>query len=122
MRAYLPLRVDDLAGVRTGGTLPARPLFAVTEAMRAADPTADEEELEFDALCAALDAAAEVAGAGRRLVAAAEVPDSAPSGSPVDLDLVVSFHVEERPAGAGEGYDALLWYDVTEIDALADLA
>lgn len=137
MRVYLPLRTADLAAVESSGRLPSRPRYAVTPAMRAAEPGADEEDLEFDAMCAALDAAAALPGQGRRVVAAAEVPDvtdvtdvsaatdadgpdAAPADAPgVDLEDVVSFHVEEEPGQEGTGYDALLWYDVTE---LADLA
>lgn len=134
MRVYLPLRTEDLAAVENSGRLPSRPRYAVTPAMRAAEPRADEEDLEFDAMCAALDAAAALPGQGRRVVAAAEVPDvtdvsaatdadgpdAAPADAPgVDLEDVVSFHVEEEPGEEGTGYDALLWYDVTELVDLA---
>lgn len=136
MRVYLPLRTEDLAAVENSGRLPSRPRYAVTPAMRAAEPRADEEDLEFDAMCAALDAAAALPGQGRRVVAAADVPEategvaadgagadavagSAADAPGVDLEDVVSFHVEEEPGEEGTGYDALLWYDVTELTDLA---
>lgn len=137
MRVYLPLRTDGLAPVQESGRLPGGTVYGVTTSMQAAEQDADVEDLEFDAMCAALDAAAALPGAGRRVVAAAEVaqgaveahpgtdgsdlPDAAVLGTATDipLDDVVSFHVEERPGGVGEGYDALLWYDVTELTELA---
>lgn len=127
MRIYLPLRTDDLAAADEAGVLPSRTAYAVTDAMRGESPADDEEDLEFDAMCAALDAAAALPGNGRRVVAAADVEvDPAAGGTDaevgevagISLDDVVSFHVEEKPSDAGEGYDSLLWYDVTELAEL----
>ncbi len=135
-RIYLPL---DGAGVRTLrdsrriGSGPVR-AYAVTAALERANP-ADrlEEELEFVALVEAADVAREVAGAGKRVVAAADVDSTlvgAPAGGAVDrpsaVDVVgplelgrfVSLHVDEEAGGADED---LLWYDVTEIDEVVRL-
>ncbi|WP_068256257.1 DUF6912 family protein [Janibacter corallicola] len=125
MRVYVPLLLTDLAGLRADATLPRRPAFGVTGPLRAGDPGADEEELEFEAMCGALDAARDL-GAGRRAVAAADVTVS-PTGDvrgmlvdPLEVPVgdVVSFHVEEGQGPAGTGYDDLLWYDVTELGLL----
>ncbi len=125
MRVYVPLLLTDLAGLTADATLPRRPAFGVTGPLRAGDPGADEEELEFEAMCAALDAARDL-GDGRRVVAAADVPaktDGDAQGllaDPMEVSVadVVSFHVEEGQGPVGTGYDDLLWYDVTELGAL----
>lgn len=129
MRAYVPLLLGELARVAGERCLPQRQAFAVTEAVRASDPGADEEDLEFEAMCQALDAARQL-GAGRRVIAAADLPpvggqglDAALEGVfVVSLAEVVSFHVEESEGQVGSGYDDLLWYDVTELGELADSA
>lgn len=125
MRVYLPLLVGELAEVPVAGRLPARQAYGVTGALRAEDPGADEEDLEFEAMCQALDAARAL-GAGRRVVAAADAGPRADAGSgallagddQLPLADVVSFHIEEGSGGVGTGYDDLLWYDVTELDGL----
>ncbi len=125
MRVYVPLLLDELTGVLTSGSLPDRPALAVTQQLRALDPGADEEDLEFEAMCQALDRGRDL-GAGARVVAAADVDprDEAGDGAlladgePVALGDVVSFHVEEHEGPAGTGYDDLLWYDVTELAML----
>lgn len=127
-RVYLGLVESDLAEVAASTTVPAALAFGVTASERSAQPSEDEEDLEFEAMCAALDAAASRrrTTGERRVVASADVP-TAEDGhgwsvvlpGTVALDDVVSFHVEESGGtSAGEGYDDLLWYDVTE---LADL-
>ncbi len=125
VRAYLPLVLSELTGVIAGGRLPQRTGYAVTTALRSWDPAADEEDLEFEAMCQALDAAREL-GAGRRVVASADVRDSPGTSQDARLDDVldvelrdvVSFHVEEAEGAVGAGYDDLLWYDVTELSEL----
>lgn len=128
MRVYVALLVDELAGVLGEGCLPGRQAHGVTPSLRSVDPEADEEDLEFEAMCQALDAAREL-GPGRRVVAAADTAartaSEGPAGSallqeaePVSLGDVVSFHVEEGTGAAGSGYDDLLWYDVTELGGL----
>jgi len=123
MRLYVPLLVGELAAVLEAGRLPARAAHGVTGPLRALDPDAEEEDLEFEAMCQALDTARGLGG-GRRVVAAADAAPREGAGddallvgdSSVPLADVVSFHVEESEGGTG--YDDLLWYDVTELAAL----
>ena len=125
MRVYLPLVLDELSLVVHSGHLPARAGYGVTPSLRAADRDADEEDLEFEAMCQALDAARAL-GKGQRVVAAADVAtlDEAGEGAllageiALGLADVVSFHVEETEGQVGTGYDDLLWYDVTELPAI----
>lgn len=130
-RVYLPLVRSDLATVaRTGAVAAGSPVFAVTDAARASAARPDEEELEFDAMCAALDAATQRrhASGERRVVVSADVPEvteveglQVSVAGAVPLSQVVSFHVEEgEGASEGDGYDDLLWYDVTELEDLVD--
>lgn len=129
MRVYLPLLLEELVDVASTGRLPDRHGHAVTAALRAADPTADEEDLEFEAMCRALDAARSL-GDGRRVIASADVPEVPGTGDDARLDAttrvalsdVVSFHVEEDAGDEGSGYDDLLWYDVTELAELTGTA
>lgn len=127
-RVYLGLVVSDLPEIGRTRQVPAAHAFAVTAAERSAQPGEDEEDLEFEAMCAALDAATtrRATGTERRVVASADVT-TAEDGQAwavvlpgqVALDDVVSFHVEETSGTpAGEGYDDLLWYDVQELDDL----
>lgn len=126
MRVYLPLLLEELADIASTGRLPDRHGYAVTSALRAADPAADEEDLEFEAMCQALDAARSL-GDGRRVIGSADVPEVPGTGDDARLDAatsvalseVVSFHVEEEAGDEGSGYDDLLWYDVTELPELA---
>lgn len=46
MRVYVPMLLPELADVAAPGRLPERTPYAVTDAVRALDPTADEEDLE----------------------------------------------------------------------------
>lgn len=125
MRVYVPLLLHELDDVLTTGRLPGRSALGVTGALRALDPSADEEDLEFEAMCQALDGARGL-GDGRRVVAAADVAprDDAGEGAvlageeAVPLGDIVSFHVEEHEGAVGTGYDDLLWYDVTELGVL----
>lgn len=125
MRVYVPLLLDELPSVHETGSLPARSAFGVTQALAEADPAADEEDLEFEAMCEALDVARAL-GEGRRVVAAADTASRADSGEgarlagegPVSVRDVVSLHVEEGAGAVGSGYDDLLWYDVTELAEL----
>lgn len=125
MRVYLPLLVGELAEVLATGHLPARRAHGVTGPLRSLDPGADEEDLEFEAMCQALDAARAL-GPGRRVVAAADTGAREDAGEgallegdePLPVSDVVSFHVEDGAGELGSGYDDLLWYDVTELDGL----
>ncbi|WP_371814234.1 hypothetical protein [Phycicoccus sp. HDW14] len=94
--------------------------------------TTDEEELEHDAWVAATEEATSRAAGARRVVASADVdaavvavperadvPSRVEVGSPVARSRVVSFHVDEEPGGTGTA--DLLWYDVTELEAVRAL-
>lgn len=148
MRIYLPATLLEL-DARVG--LTPRVVHAVTRALRAAVPDEDEEGLEYLAqLLAADDSLALLAGlpagAQRRVVVAADVPDavidalpdddSAPSAvrltATVGWDDVACAHVDEpaaradvaaAAAGDAEALERLedrdlLWYDVSELAAL----
>lgn len=135
-RVYLPLdaaALDELAAGRALGPAPLA-AHAVTPALGRPGLVTDEEELEHQAWSAAVQHAAALTagGARRRVVASADV-DSAlvavPAGAtapsqvevsaPVERRRVVSFHVDEEPGGTGPA--DLLWYDVTELDAVRAL-
>lgn len=127
-RVYLGLVLSDLAEVERTQQVPATQAFAVTQSERAAQPDEDEEDLEFEALCAALDAATVRRGSAdeRRVVASADVTTAEDDAGwavvlpgQVALSDVVSFHVEETGGtSVGAGYDDLLWYDVQELGDL----
>lgn len=132
-RVYLPLTAADVRALADGATVGANGGYAVTAALRAAQPSADEEEYEFAALTEAAAAATGLAAGGRRVVAAAdvdaEIVDDVSGPEPdtpaqiqliasVPLRRVVSFHVDEHP---GSGQEDLLWYDVTELDEVVHL-
>jgi hypothetical protein len=109
---------------------------AVTEAVRAAAPTAGQDEWEYTALndAAHLSASLLTSGERRRIVAAADVtPDlvgSAPGNSTVKsavsisdsvaLKRIASFHVGDGATDGSED-DELLWYDVTELPVILAL-
>lgn len=150
MRVYLPatLRtVAELVERRAVGPAPVA-AFAVTAAVRAAAPGADLDDLAEDAMAAAADAALGLLGADpsaprRRVVIAADVPDSAVEetdpaagavlvAAEIAMATVASVHVDDLDAepdvsvavtawpAASEAADghALLWYATQE---LADL-
>jgi len=109
MRIYVPTTLAGLARLRDEGALPASSERYVADG--------DSEEDEYAALmAAAVDAAALLDGAGRRVVVVAEVAD--PDGD-VLLRDVAALHAdpEDRPAGA-DPEDDLAWYATQEIDAL----
>lgn len=129
-RIYLPIDLTAVRTLRDSGALEARDGYAVTQWLERQHPGEDEEGLEYLALGEAKQAAL-AAGRDRRLVVvAADVesehldvsqPAQGLSASrvtlrePVPLRRVVSFHLEETPAGSSDDPD-LLWYDVTELD------
>jgi hypothetical protein len=166
MRIYVPTTLPLLAAARDTGSFTASrehgpgglPAHAVTAAVREWYTEGDTEELEYSALLEAAEAslgllAGDPSAPRRRVVVAADVPDGIvrPGGhfrssvrlqAPVELDAVVSVHVDEAgieetiataaasvvAADAGDD-DArflvdeaeacdLLWYDVTELDEL----
>ena len=109
MRIYVPTTLAGLARLRDDGSLPASAERYVADG--------DGEDQEYAALvAAAVDAAALLAGPGRRVVVVADVAE--PDGV-VPLSEVVAVHAdpEDRPAGA-DPEDDLGWYATQEIDAL----
>ena len=141
VRVYLPTTLD---GVRPGVDLVVPRAHAVTAALRAALPDADDEGLEYVAQLAAADdallaLAADPAAPRLRVVVAADVSGArpVPDGPPTAVDLsgpVVPAQVAcllvDEPAAAPDvaaavggdqsAYDRLeerdlLWYDVSEI-------
>jgi len=132
-RVFVPLGPAALRRLDAEGRLPPPGRgHAVTDRLREAVPGADEDDLEYTALCDAADASVG-AGPGWRLVAAADVaaagvlasvPDGgrAPSteslvwlSEPLDLAHVASFHVGEPGAADDE---ELSWYDVSELPVI----
>lgn len=135
-RVYVALTaedLDDLAAGRPVGAAP-RAAHAVTAALGRPGLVTDEEELEHDAWLAAADEAVGATGNGirRRVIGSADV-DAATVGYPTRPDVpsrvevaaplerrrFVSFHVDEEPGATGTA--DLLWYDVTELDAVRSL-
>ncbi|MBO1750896.1 hypothetical protein J4G33_03680 [Actinotalea sp. BY-33] len=149
MRIYLPSTVTELRAA----TLEPRLVHAVTPGLRAALPDEDDEGLEYAAQLLAADdsldlLAEDAAAPRRRLVVAADVPESdveaVPAGeehapslvrltAPVAWEAVACAHVDEVAAGPeveaalAEDESALdrlaerdlLWYDVSELAGLA---
>ncbi|WP_168581912.1 DUF6912 family protein [Gephyromycinifex aptenodytis] len=125
-RIYLAAGIDGLDRLLQHGELQA-PGFIVTDAMRAADERADEEDLEYEALLAAEDylrqreevavvvaadvTPAEIAAVDRAAAGADEIEDEAISAI-VPRGRVVAVHVPEPGAPANE---ELLWFDVSEL-------
>ncbi len=137
VRVYVPLATGSVDELATLGTLPAPPedAFAVTARLAASLPASDDEEREYAAFVAAAERAAALSGSGRgsrrsrRVVAAADVPEgwvteSSAGGTrpiaavslsgPLTTRVVVSLHVGESADPDAD----LLWYDITEIDAV----
>lgn len=127
-RTYLPVDADDLRVLDETGTLPerTRQAFAVTDRLRKAAPTEDDEGLEY---LATQDAATDAAARDLRVVASVDVDDGrvtdlpdAAAASAVRITggppkrHIASFHVLD-PAGERD-VDAdleLSWYDATEL-------
>lgn len=135
VRVYVPATVADLAALVAEGRLAGpRPAHAVTDALRAAWPEGDEEELEHAALMAAADASAALRGPGdpdRRVVVAADVAaveergGDDPTAVTVAHDVVVknvaSAHVDT--ADGADTDDELAWFATQEIgDLVSELS
>ncbi len=136
IRIYVPLDEAALTMLRNRREIGPAPVqaHAVTSAHDRAGLTTDDEALEYAALLAAAAQADGMRpGAGRRVVAAAdvepalveEVPDDDVAtrievDAPVPLRRIVSFHVDEVPGGVEDA--DLLWYDVTEVEEVIALA
>ncbi|MGL5816482.1 MAG: DUF6912 family protein [Phycicoccus sp.] len=132
-RVYLPVGPEALDELAADRPIPI-PLaaHAVTPAVGRPGLVVDEEELEHVAWTAAVEDAATLTGGGarRRVVASADVDgvlvvevDGQPSRVdvtvPVERSRVVSFHIDEEPGATGP--QDLLWFDVTELDAVRAL-
>jgi len=122
MRVYVATTIGGLQALRSNGFVQPEAVHAVTAALREWYVEADAGELEYAASCAAAESSLRMLVPGepaRRVVVAAEVPDSwvrpaggtraygepaagDPSsvlvGSPVPLDLVVSVHLDGADA------------------------
>lgn len=121
-RCYLPVTAADLRDLARSGHLPVggRPAYAVTAALRAANPSAtDVEDLEYlayeEAVAAAHDPVVVVA---LDAAVGADLSGSlvALAGAVAAAD-VASFHVADDAAD-DDGH--LLWYDATELDLVRD--
>ncbi|WP_052465879.1 DUF6912 family protein [Mobilicoccus massiliensis] len=118
VRVYLAAGAGGVRSLRDAGTVRA-PGYAVTPAMRAADPRADEEDLEYEA---ALLAEGDLRSRdGAVVVVAADVsrlPAEHEPGAELEVPAssVVALHVAEHGASEDE---ELLWYDATELDDVA---
>lgn len=125
-RIYLAAGPSGLDALLTQGELSA-PGFMVTDAMRAANAHADEEDREYEALLAAeeyLRERGEVAVVIAADVTSAEVGAGNPAGLIPDgqghvtnvlvpRGRVVAVHVPEPGAPQDE---ELLWFDVSELE------
>jgi hypothetical protein len=115
VRVYLPTTMAGLGAAVAGGSLDVATGYAVTPALREWYVEGDLEELEYAATSAAARASLRMLGDGapRRVVLAAELPDSRvhPTGTPggedraavrvdgpVDLTLVESALVDDPDA------------------------
>lgn len=139
MRVYLPATLPVLAAALAHGDLGPAPLaaHAVTPALRQSLGVTDLEELEYAATLAAAEAslrllAADHAAPTRRLVLAADVPDSAVSATtddeqpsairvdqPVPMAWVVCAQVDDPDAGGDVAAAAAV---LTDADAGDDEA
>lgn len=136
-RIYIPLNAAGLRSLEVEHALTGAPFLAhaVTEAVRAAAPTARRDEWEYAALndAAISSAALLTSSESRRIVAAADVTSDL-LGSPASADSIIesavtildcvpfkriaSFHVDGDEASED---DELLWYDVTELPVILAL-
>ena len=112
MRVYLPATTTVLRKLVDEGTLPGpHTVFAVTPQLRQfyelSDAEADEEELEYAALLGAARASLRLididpGAARRRVVVAADVPDTDRGAARVEADLrvrdVASAHIDGADA------------------------
>lgn len=126
-RVYLPATPADLDALARSGVLSGpRDGFGVGPG--------GSEDAEHAAWVRAAEAAGGMAGAGepprRRIIVSADVdvalvePPPGPAASavsvaaPIPVRRIVTFHVDEA---VGSSIADLLWYDVTELDAVRHL-
>lgn len=109
-RAYVPAVLTDVVAWHAEGAIPAGvAVFPVTAAMRADQPAADTEELEYAATCQAHEAALAMAGDRRPAVVAIRHTGEEPT-------LAEAVPVADW---AAVFVDDLLWYAVEEVPHLA---
>lgn len=137
VRCYVPVNLEQLTRLRDDRTLPGPlPAYAVTDAVRAANPSGDAEEWEYAAM---QEAARGLAGAGAPvLIAAVDIlEDRVRPGTTagarievgdVDLPRVAALHlgddvVSGEPAALPQATDEveLSWYDTTELSHVIEL-
>lgn len=109
-RAYVPAALPDVVAWYAAGEIPAGTrVHPVTAAMRAGQPAADDEELEYAATLAAHAEAVAAAGAARPAVVAIDYRGEAPAlPDPVSTADWAAVFVDD-----------LLWYAVEEVPHLA---
>jgi hypothetical protein len=128
VRVYVPCTVSQLRDIVTSGGVGAVPFtaHAVTERLRAEDPGADDEELEYLATTAAAQASLGLMAEGekRRVVVAVDVPSVVPvetdDPSTVQVDDPVPFRqlaavlVDDASAAGDVAAAAEAWADAAE--------
>lgn len=123
MRAYAPSTLPEVRNWYETGQIPSGArIHAVTAALRAENPHADEEELEFLATKAAEEAStvAAVTSGRRRTTVAVEVPltDTRPvAGGLTSVELTAPVPLADWVALF---VDDLEWYAVQELPFLTD--
>jgi hypothetical protein len=137
VRCYVPVTPEQLARLRDERTLPG-PLtaYAVTDAVRSAHSSGDQEEWEYAAM---QEAARSLVDAGATvLVAAADVEEARVRPGPVtdarvevddvDLPRIAALHVgDDVVTGSPDAVGAespeieLSWYDTTELAHVLEL-
>lgn len=141
-RVYLAVGLSEVTGLAAGARLDPSGFgaYAVTDAARAAFPTEDEEDLEYDAFvlasrhprreCRGVVLSVDVPASDVRELSEPVVaqdgasPDDAETAgyavclaAAVTADCVVAFHVQDPGAGPDEEF---LWYDASELSGFAE--
>lgn len=121
IRAYVPSTLPDVIQWYDRGHLPAGTrIHAVTDALRAQHPHADEEELEFLATKAAEETSsvAAMTSGRRRATLAIDIRDDAVEGVAEAVTSLTTRVEVPRVDWAALFVDDLQWYAVDEIPHL----